>query len=278
MMCCIELGDCMDEKKKELQTNLISSFLILLSFCLVIALLINLKFQQDCATVIVGMLGVCATLYAPVAAFFLYDSWKEQKNFDTDLELLKECDENHIRLKKELDIICNKIIKIYNEYENNKNYYIAHSLYKKNLELESKYLDNFFIHISRYLNFHEDKQFSLLVNEYHSMVIEILYINKDFVTEIYKPIYDEIKKYSNIDLVDSTLLISFPPNQEGTKRYLTQKYRVLRTNYINTGYLTEINKETKKEEDILLNYEEYYKLMGDYYSKINIYIKEKIRA
>lgn len=74
----------MDKKKKDLLIKLLSSLFILLSFCLAIALLINLKFRQDCATVIVGMLGVCATLYAPVAAFFLYDSWKDQHNKNID--------------------------------------------------------------------------------------------------------------------------------------------------------------------------------------------------
>lgn len=82
----------MKEKKKKLLTNLVSSFLTLLSVCLLIALLINLRFHQDCATVIVGMLSVCATLYAPVAAFFFYDSWKDQKKYDLNKELLLEID------------------------------------------------------------------------------------------------------------------------------------------------------------------------------------------
>jgi len=80
----------MDEKKKKLLINLVSSFLIILSICLVIALLINLRFHQDCATVIVGMLGVCATLYAPIAAFFFYDSWKEQHNKNVYSDLATE--------------------------------------------------------------------------------------------------------------------------------------------------------------------------------------------
>lgn len=88
MMCCIILGGGMDENKKKLKTNLISSFLILLSCCLAVALLINLRFHEDCATVIVSMLGVCAAFYAPVAAYFLYDSWKEQKRYEIIKELM----------------------------------------------------------------------------------------------------------------------------------------------------------------------------------------------
>lgn len=94
----------MDEKKKDLLIKLLSSFFTLLSFCLAIALLINLKFRQDCATVIVGMLGVCATLYAPVAAYFFYDSWKDQKNYELKKELMIKLSElvstQYIKIKK----------------------------------------------------------------------------------------------------------------------------------------------------------------------------------
>lgn len=83
--------------KKELKTNLISSFLVLLSCCLGVALLINLWFQQDCATVIVGMLGVCAALYAPLAAYFFYGSWKDQHNTEIEQSYINEF---LIRLRK----------------------------------------------------------------------------------------------------------------------------------------------------------------------------------
>ena len=80
----------MNTQKKKLLTNLTISFLILFSVCLCVALIINLKFSQDCATVITAMLGVCATLYAPIAAFFLYDSWKEQKQYDIEKQYAEE--------------------------------------------------------------------------------------------------------------------------------------------------------------------------------------------
>lgn len=80
----------MDKKNKGLLIKLLSSFFTLLIFCLAIALLINLKFRQDCATVIVGMLGVCATLYAPVAAFFFYDSWKDQKQYELEKQYAED--------------------------------------------------------------------------------------------------------------------------------------------------------------------------------------------
>ncbi len=266
-----------NDRKLSLIAKLIIAYILLLDFAFLIFAL-TAGPSTDVASVTASLLGWTATLFTPIAAFFFYDTWKEQKNFDTDLEILKECDENLFRFKNELDFICNKIIKIYNEYASNKNYYIAHSIYKKKLEIESIYLENFFINISRYTDFHKDEDFISLVREFYSISNEILYINKDFSLEIYKPIYDEIKKYSSLDLVDSTLLISFSPHQDGIKRHLTQRYRLLRTNYINTGYLTELNKETNEEEDKTLNYEEYYKLMEHYYSKINNYIKIKIRA
>lgn len=80
----------MNKQKKKLLINLISSFLILLCICLIIALIINLKYSQDCATVITAMLGVCATLYAPIAAFFLYDSWKDQKQYELEKQYAEE--------------------------------------------------------------------------------------------------------------------------------------------------------------------------------------------
>lgn len=92
----------MNLKKKKLLTNLVSSFLILISICLFIALLINLKFHQDCATVITGMLGVCATLYAPIAAFFLYDSWKEQKQYELEKQYAEDVLKAIISIKDQL--------------------------------------------------------------------------------------------------------------------------------------------------------------------------------
>ncbi|NUF13950.1 hypothetical protein HUN21_19190, partial [Acinetobacter oleivorans] len=75
---------------KELRNKLISVFLILLSICLCVALLIILKYGESCPEVIVGMLGVCATLYAPIAAFYLIDTWKEQVQHERALDLLIE--------------------------------------------------------------------------------------------------------------------------------------------------------------------------------------------
>lgn len=75
---------------KRLLRNLISSFLILLSICLFISLLIILKFQEDCASVIVGMLGVCATLYAPISAFHFFGNWKNETVYKDVLNAITE--------------------------------------------------------------------------------------------------------------------------------------------------------------------------------------------
>ncbi|TCB47339.1 hypothetical protein E0H80_16205 [Acinetobacter sp. ANC 4779] len=87
---------------KKLVRNLISSFLTLLSICLFIALLIILRFKQDSPLVIVGMLGVCATLYAPLSAFYFFGNWKNETvykdvlNAITELNLkVKEFEELH---------------------------------------------------------------------------------------------------------------------------------------------------------------------------------------
>lgn len=75
---------------KKLLKNLISSFLILLSICLFISLLIILKFKEDCATVIVDMLGVCATLYAPISAFYFFGNWKNETVYKDVLNAIAE--------------------------------------------------------------------------------------------------------------------------------------------------------------------------------------------
>lgn len=100
------------DKKKELQTNLISSFLILLSICLFIALLINLRFGEDCATVIVGMLGVCAALFAPTAAYYFYDAWKDQKQYELEKEIFEIMLDNLALSYYEMTQINTRIIRI----------------------------------------------------------------------------------------------------------------------------------------------------------------------
>ncbi|HCI3589358.1 TPA: hypothetical protein NO089_003181, partial [Acinetobacter baumannii] len=115
----------------------------------------NYNTIKDYMALYLSMLGVVATLYASFVVIYAYDAWKDQKNFDTDVELLKQCDENLCRFKNDMDRICKKVIYIHEVYNKNKEFHIAHSLYRKPLDTENKYLEDFFIHIQRYLDYNK---------------------------------------------------------------------------------------------------------------------------
>ncbi|HID9521604.1 TPA: hypothetical protein ACXI2C_003069 [Acinetobacter baumannii] len=234
---------------------------------------------KDYMALYLSMLGVVATLYASFVVIYAYDAWKDQKNFDTDVELLKQCDENLCRFKNDMDRICKKVIYIHEVYNKNNEFHIAHSLYRKPLDTENKYLEDFFIHIQRYLDYnkHEVRLKSLL-NEYYSLADEFLYLNNDFTNNIYLPIYNEIKNISNIGWTDSTLMTSFL-SRDGQKDKLVQNhYKILNNFYRNTYIIEEENKSTGQNVTIFLNYSESFDLMNKYYNDINNIIKNRMRA
>lgn len=234
---------------------------------------------KDYMSIYLSMLGVVATLYASFVVIYAYDAWKDQKNFDTDVEILKQCDENLCRFKNDIDRICNKIINIHDVYHNNKEFYIAHSLYRKPLDTENKYLEDFIIHLQRYLDYnkHEIRLKSLL-NEYGSLGYEFLNLNKDFTNDVYQPIYNEIKTITSVSWTDSTLMFS-SQSRDGQKEDLVRNYyRVLNNFYNNAGVLEELDKTTGQYISKFLNYRELYNLMDDYYKEINKIIKKRMRA
>ncbi|MCU4334588.1 hypothetical protein [Acinetobacter pittii] len=234
---------------------------------------------KDYMAIYLSMLGVVATLYASFVVIYAYDAWKDQKNFDTDVELLKQCDENLCRFKNDIDRICNKIITIHDIYDNKKEFYIAHSLYRKPLDTENKYLEDFIIHLQRYLDYnkHEVKLKSLL-NEYGSLGYEFLHLNKDFTNDVYLPIYNEIKTISSVGWTDSTL-ITPSLSKDGQKDNLVKNYySVLNNFYNNAGVLEEMDETTGQYTSKFLNYSEFYDLMNDYYKEINKIIKKRMRA
>lgn len=159
----------MEKKQKKLLENLVSTFLILLSSCLFIALLIILKFQESCPEVIIGMLGVCATLYAPIAAFFFYDSWKEQTKYSKKLDFLLEI-RQELRLTSEQifrlrNFICfdYQIIISYDEkiIESQNNKYIENI---KEIDLKIKNIKDLFIDIYFITNIPEETQYTIHKN------------------------------------------------------------------------------------------------------------------
>ncbi|MDC4360644.1 hypothetical protein [Acinetobacter baumannii] len=239
----------------------------------------NYNIIKDYMALYLSMLGVVATLYASFVVIYAYDAWKDQKNFDTDVELLKQCDENLCRFKNDMDRICKKVIYIHEVYNKNKEFHIAHSLYRKPLDTENKYLEDFFIHIQRYLDYnkHEVRLKSLL-NEYYSLADEFLYLNNDFINNIYLPIYNEIKNISTIGWTDSTLMTSFLSRDRQKDKLVQNHYKTLNNFYRNVYIIEEVNKSTGQNVNIFLNYSESFDLMNKHYNDINDIIKNRMRA
>lgn len=239
----------------------------------------NYNTIKDYMALYLSMLGVVATLYASFVVIYAYDAWKDQKNFDTDVELLKQCDENLCRFKNDMDRICKKVIYIHEVYNKNKEFHIAHSLYRKPLDTENKYLEDFFIHIQRYLDYnkHEVRLKSLL-NEYYSLADEFLYLNNDFINNIYLPIYNEIKNISTIGWTDSTLMTSFLSRDRQKDKLVQNHYKTLNNFYRNVYIFEEVNKSTGQNVNIFLNYSESFDLMNKHYNDINDIIKNRMRA
>ncbi|HFF9386803.1 TPA: hypothetical protein ACGFD3_000257 [Acinetobacter baumannii] len=239
----------------------------------------NYNTIKDYMALYLSMLGVVATLYASFVVIYAYDAWKDQKNFDTDVELLKQCDENLCRFKNDMDRICKKVIYIHEVYNKNKEFHIAHSLYRKPLDTENKYLEDFFIHIQRYLDYnkHEVRLKSLL-NEYYSLADEFLYLNNDFINNIYLPIYNEIKNISTIGWTDSTLMTSFLSRDRQKDKLVKNHYKTLNNFYRNVYIIEEVNKSTGQNVNIFLNYSESFDLMNKHYNDINDIIKNRMRA
>lgn len=191
----------MDKKKKDLLIKLLSSFFTLLSVCLAIALLINLKFRQDYATVIVGMLGVCATLYAPVAAYFFYDSWKDQKNYDFKKSLIENIIENYssihysvlmnARYGKAVSEIDKELI-VFQNFEKvspSKNYSNPHTLVYANISIYEKLTGD--EEVRKLYRWFESCTMTL-----DTIHMEIFQIYKDYYERIDKSLFEDLAKDS----------------------------------------------------------------------------------
>ncbi|MBO1280985.1 hypothetical protein [Acinetobacter nosocomialis] len=234
---------------------------------------------KDYMTLYLSMLGVVATLYASFVVIYAYDAWKEQKNFETDVELLKECDENLCRFQNEIDFVCKKIIGIHDIYNSSKSYYLSHSIYRTPLELENKYLEDFNIHIKRYLDYNKhETRLAELVNEYYDMAKDLLYFNKDFTTNIYLRIYDELKVISNSGWSDTTIVYPYFSSGDPKEKLIENYFSILKSSYRNAGYLEELDNNSNKINTTYLNYKEFYDLMNTYNQEINSIIKSRMRA
>lgn len=76
-----------NDKKLSLLVKLIIGYALLLNFAFLVFSLTAVS-TTDVASVTASLLGWTATLYTPVAAYLLYDSWKDQKSYDLKKEII----------------------------------------------------------------------------------------------------------------------------------------------------------------------------------------------
>lgn len=253
-------------------------YIVLVCFALCIGLALTTIFgttPSDIPSVISNMFVWSATLIAPIIVILLLDSWKSQKNFESDSELLNAAEINLIQFKFETDIICKQIIKIYDLYNINEQYYFTNALYTKPLSLNKKFLNDFYINIERFIAYTKIEELKLLTSQFMKISNELLYLNENFANKSYKPIYNELIMDNNLELVDRLICILNQPERTTKLNFLytnfTHAYQIAVVNY-------EIDKNTGEEQMIPKSYEELYNLMNSLYEKIDNIIKQKNRA
>ncbi|MBN6535080.1 hypothetical protein JZM39_04735 [Acinetobacter pittii] len=184
-----------------LHRNLIGTFTCILAFSLLIYILIIYPLDGDKASSLASMFSFSATLFAPIAALFLLDSWKAQaiynekkEHADTILEvlsilkysLIEKIDTiNGLKKVKEFAVINN----LYYGYNNNDDY-ITSELFKKSIHIQY-FKDNSLHNINDPLSFYSD------LERHHS------YISMYFSQILYK--YSKYYEYLKEKLSDDQL-------------------------------------------------------------------------
>lgn len=93
-------------KKINLIGKLSITYAFLLSLCfLFYALIVLPETGAEIVNAKVGLLGWSATIFAPIAAYFLLDSWKEQRKYELEYEYLSNILKNLKPIYEELIII-----------------------------------------------------------------------------------------------------------------------------------------------------------------------------
>lgn len=253
-------------------------YIVLVCFALCIGLALTTIFgtiKSDIPSVLSNMFVWSATLIAPIIVILLLDSWKSQKNFESNSALLNTAEINLIRFKFETDLICKQIINIYDLYDKKKKYYFTNSLYAKPLNENKQFLDEFYLNIERFIDYTKNDNLNSLTTQFITISNELLFLNENFAKYIYKPIYDELKLDNELELVDRIIYIF---GQEER----TTKLNSLYSNFIHAYKTVLVNYEIDRNTDELImltkSYEELYNLMNKYYIDIDKIIKQKNRA
>lgn len=80
----------MDKKIKLVRNLAITYFFLIIICCLIYTLILTPPSQEDKISSIIGLLGWSAAIFAPISAFFLLNSWKEQTKYNAKLELVAD--------------------------------------------------------------------------------------------------------------------------------------------------------------------------------------------
>lgn len=133
---------------RSLGDNLFSTYICIVSWSLVIYIYLISPLDGDKASSLASMFGYSAGIFAPIAAFFLINSWKEETKYNEQISCLTNIHSLLHEIKNKLDEMREsqenyKIIKIIDEafinYEEKKTSYVAlhnvrieRDLYEKN--------------------------------------------------------------------------------------------------------------------------------------------------
>ncbi|SSR05943.1 hypothetical protein [Acinetobacter baumannii] len=254
-------------------------YLVLVCFALCIGLALSTIFgteNKDIPSVLSNMFVWSATLIAPIIAILLINTWRYQKNFDIDSNLLNSSEENLIKFNRNIDPVCRTVIKIYDVFSQNKSFYIAHSLMRRAYETSDQLLDEFYLNLERYLNYNENPELKQLAIEYYGIANDFLYINKDIITNHYSLIYYKLKAQPLGDgWADSYFTIG--PDENPEKRIIENQYTPFNIRYEHGGITMEKD-ESGEIKSTRKTYKEYYELMDGLYKQINNKIREINRA
>lgn len=95
-------------KNVELVGKLFLAYLLLIGICFLIYILAAMpESKTDKITSIMGLLGWSATIFTPIAAFILLDSWKSQIKYNARLEQIVNVIDELSRLSKQIDKVRN---------------------------------------------------------------------------------------------------------------------------------------------------------------------------
>ncbi|MDC5223261.1 hypothetical protein NRA24_14140, partial [Acinetobacter baumannii] len=99
-------------KKFELIIKLVITYIFLLAICFIIYALIVLPVTgAEKVNAIIGLMGWSATIFAPIAAFYLIDNWKDQAKYNEQLTTLTSMiNETLFLVKNIIDIRTNQNI------------------------------------------------------------------------------------------------------------------------------------------------------------------------